>query len=387
MKSTGFDEVSLLSLSSGDYSPIKGLVEDLIDYCATKNVSVSLPSLRLDGFADEIPRNLERIRAGGLTFAPEAGTERLRRAINKPIEDATILRTITSAMSRHWENCKLYFMVGLPSETDEDILGITELSLRIRRELTSQGWRRGTLHISIGTFCPKPHTPYQWCGQIPDSEIRRRIEMIRSALRHRRIKLSTHDTEPSILEAILSRGNIQLSSVIEAAFHAGCRFDEWSECFQWERWLEAFAQSDLHPSALAEKTYEREDLLPWSVVDCGLNPQYLWHEHVRTFNNRVSLHCGHRQCRACGVCDTETVFTVRAPLRDSGPETPRDVDTGGTFRYRLKYEKQGASAWLSHRISLAQSTPRSAGHMSIWCSHKAIIRIRKSSTQEPWQWA
>jgi radical SAM family uncharacterized protein/radical SAM-linked protein len=362
LEATGYDEVSLLSLSSGDHSRIDELVRVLVSHCEPRSVSVSLPSLRLDGFDAAIPRELERVHGGGLTFAPEAGTDRLRRAINKPIDDATILHTIENAVNRHWSSCKLYFMVGLPSETDEDVCAIPGLSLRIRRALNARGWLRGTLHVCAGSFCPKPHTPYQWYGQIPGGEIDRRLRLIRSRIRHRGIKLSTGDIEPSILEATLARGDLRLSDVIEAAFRGGCRFDEWTECFRWEGWVKAFGESDLEPSRLAERTYEPDDLLPWAVIDTGLNPRYLWHEYLRTFDARPSHHCGDERCRVCGVCDGETVVTVHARQGEAELKIDHRLHSHETFQYRLRYEKRGSSAWLSHQdlIETIDSTLRRA---------------------------
>jgi len=347
-ESTGYDELSLLSLSSGDYSRIRDLVSSLMDHCESRQVSVSLPSLRLDGFAEEIPRNLERVRGGGLTFAPEAGTERLRRAVNKAIPDATILDTIRQAMTKHWESLKLYFMIGLPTETEEDIAGIGRLVARIHGMLRGQGWRRGTIHVSIGTFSPKPHTPYQWCGQISTAVCADRLRILRSDLRRNGIKLSTNNPEPSLLEAILARGDIRLAGVIELAFRAGCRFDEWFECFRWDLWQNAFRQMGLRPESLAEKTYRREDLLPWSVIDIGVRPEYLWHEYRRTFEDRPSDHCGRDDCRVCGVCDGDSVRTIRSSTDQPLPQESAPVRQEGTFRYRLKYAKHGPGTWLSH---------------------------------------
>ena len=346
--STGYDEVSLLSLSTGDYSRIQDLVSSLMDHCENRQVSISLPSLRLDGFAEEIPRNLERVRGGGLTFAPEAGTERLRRAVNKAIPDVTILDTIRQAMGKHWESLKLYFMIGLPTETEKDIAGIGRLVGKIRGMLREQGWRRGTIHVSIGTFCPKPHTPYQWCGQISAAVCKDRLRILRSDLRQNGIKLSTHNLEPSLLEAILARGDIRLAGVIELAFRAGCRFDEWFECFHWDLWQNAFRQMALNPESLAEKTYRREDLLPWSVIDIGVRPEYLWQEYQRTFEDRPSDHCGQDGCRVCGVCDGDSVRTIRSSAHQPPPREPAPTRQEGTFRYRLKYAKHGPGTWLSH---------------------------------------
>lgn len=351
LETTGYDEVSLLSLSSGDYSRIRELTEGLIAYCEPHRISVSLPSLRMDGYAPEISRTLERVRGGGMTFAPEAGTERLRNAINKPIDDNTILETVRNAVSKHWSSFKTYFMIGLPSETDEDIEGIIDLSTRIRRELNDCGWRRGTLHVSVGAFSPKPHTPFQWCGQIPLMEIRRRLGTIRSRIRQRGIKVSTHSPEPSVLEAALARGDIRLADVIERAYRLGARFDGWSESFQWEIWQTAFIESSLDPAALAEKSYEKADRLPWEVVDLGLNHEYLWREYQRTFETKPSQHCGERKCRLCGVCDDGSVITVRAsdgdlPRLDGrlSEESPTEL-----YRYRLEYRKHMPAVWLSHQ--------------------------------------
>jgi len=363
LEATGHDEISLLSLSTGDYSRIKELTEGLLSYCEPRRIAMSLPSLRLDGYASEISRFLERIRGGGMTFAPEAGTERLRRAINKPIADDAILQTIRNSISKHWSSYKLYFMVGLPSEAEEDIRGIIDLSSRIRRELNEQGWRRGTLHVSVGAFSPKPHTPYQWCGQISLDEIRRRLKLVRSGICRRGIKVSTHDVEPSVLEAILARGDIRQADVIETAYRGGARFDEWSESFQWEIWLSAFDDAGMSHVTLAEKTYQQDDLLPWNVIDLGLDTAYLWREYQRTFDVKPSRHCGEEKCRLCGVCDGETWITVRAPKENIASQPADEARPSETFRYRLRYEKRGSATWLSHQdlIGTMNSIFRRAG--------------------------
>ncbi len=354
LKETGYDEVSMMSLSSGDYTGAEQLSRCLIGQHENRQVKVSLPSLRLDGFSANIPRELEKVCGGGLTFAPEAGTERLRQVINKYISDQDIFDTIGRSFNKNWESAKLYFMIGLPTETDEDVLAIAELSQRIRKYLDSLGWRRGRVHVSVGTFSPKPHIPFQWYGQIPEEEMRRRIQIIRKAIKHPKIKFNWHDTQPSRLEAALSRGDIRAADAIETAFRKGARFDEWYEHFNDELWRSAFAKHGLSVEAYASQDYEYEDSLPWDAVSININKQYLWREWQRALEIKGTFHCGNEKCRVCGVCDGEDVVTIHTPAMDSEKEAPVPMQQPETiFRYRLAYEKTGTLRFASHQDLIA----------------------------------
>ncbi len=358
LKATGHDEVTLMSLSCGDYTEIETLAERTIDEHVKNRVSIALPSLRLDGFSERIPRALERVRGGGFTFAPEAGTERLRRAINKPILDETILETIGKTFNKRWKTVKLYFMIGLPTETDEDVIGIALLCKRIRAHLDAMGWKRGHVNVSVGTLSPKPHTPYQWRGQIDELEARRRMRLIHKEIRHPKIKLSWHDTTPSCLEASMARGDLRIADVLETAYELGARFDEWSESFNPKIWQEAFDQHDLSMQSIASQEYEREDLLPWEPITTGVDRAYLWREWERTLEEKKSSHCGDPRCSVCGVCDDEhgaTVHTGPSLRAEEAVEEPAEVtekaagEPEKTYRYRLAYEKRAAVAYGSHQ--------------------------------------
>ena len=356
---TGYDDVTLMSLSSGDYTRADALTECIMSDHEDRRVSVTLPSLRLDGFSENIPRVLERVSGGGLTFAPEAGTERLRKAVNKFISDEQIFDTISKVFNKNWETAKLYFMIGLPTETDEDVIGIADLAKRIRIHLDGMGWRRGRVHISVGTFSPKPHIPYQWYGQISEPEARRRIELIKKHIKHPKIKFNWHGTRPSRLEASLARGDIRLADVIETAFRAGARFDEWHECFQDRIWQEAFDRHELSYQGYASQEYAHDDLLPWDVISVHLNKRYLWHEWQRTFDEKGTFHCGNELCRVCGVCRDDTAVTVHTPPPREEPAVAAESEVReaeaqpATHRYRIAYEKTGPLLYASHQDLLS----------------------------------
>ena len=247
---SGWDEMSLTSLSSADYSCLQRLVDDLQKDFASEKISFSLPSLRIDSFSIELAQKLQQVRKSGLTFAPEAGTQRLRNVINKNVTEENLLDACAAAFAKGWKSVKLYFMMGLPTETDEDILGIAELAQKVvivYREITGRKDVRVT--VSVSCFVPKPFTPFQWFAQIPLEEFQRRQNLLKSAIKDRAITFNYHDAKVSVLEGIIARGDRRLAKVIETAWKLGAKFDGWSDLFNYDAWQKAFEVCGVDGSA------------------------------------------------------------------------------------------------------------------------------------------
>jgi radical SAM family uncharacterized protein/radical SAM-linked protein len=364
LEQTGFNELGLLSLSTADYSPLPNLCYNLVHDYAPQRISLSLPSLRIDKFPSRVMEELGKVGGSGLTFAPEAGTERLRHAINKPVTDAEIFAQIEDAISKNQSTVKFYFMIGLPTETDEDLQGIVDTMQTIQKMLKEAGRRRTQLHVGLSPFVPKPHTPYQWYGQIALDEMFRRIRFVADQLKAMRIKVNWHDPKKSELESAFARGDAHLGKVLRTAWENGARFDEWQECFEYDRWEQAFAAHHLSITDYASKTYEKEDALPWQNLSILVEPRYLWKEWEKTFSENDTLHCGYAQCRACKVCDGEKVFTVniesnekftlfreqeQLDLIQQEAESSRVPQSNQQYRYRIRFQKTGKIRFTSHR--------------------------------------
>ena len=311
---TGYDEVSLLSLSTGDYSEVHALVPEIIDSMEAQRVSVSLPSLRLDSFLKEDLEKMQSIRKSGLTFAPEAGTQRLRDVINKNVTEEDLLRATTDAFACGWTGVKLYFMLGLPTETDEDVLGIAELARKVSAAFYAlpkeQRGKALRLTVSASTFVPKPFTAFQWCPQVPLDEIRRRQALLREALRGiRGVQFQCHLSDLSVLEAAFSRGDRRLAAVLVSAYRRGCRFDSWSECYRPEAWRAAFSEQGLAMEDYAGWAPPLDAPLPWSHIDMLVTEQYLRREYEKAMQAVTTRDCrqgcngcfGGRYADACGI--------------------------------------------------------------------------------------
>lgn len=300
---TGYDEISLLSLSTGDYSNVHALVPQIIREMAQNRVSVSLPSMRVDAELAADLDVMQTVRKAGLTFAPEAGTQRLRDVINKNVTEEDILRAANDAFEAGWSTVKLYFMLGLPTETDEDVLGIAELSrkvaalfYRLPKEKRGKGLK---LNVSVSTFVPKPFTAFQWCGQNALEEIRRKQALLREAMHGARgVQLSCHLSTLSVLEAALSRGDERLADVLEKAYRYGCRFDSWSEHFKPAAWDKAFAECGLTAEAYAMREYPLDARLAWNMVDMLVTDEYLKREYQSAYAGRTTPDCRTR-CNGC----------------------------------------------------------------------------------------
>jgi radical SAM family uncharacterized protein len=304
---TGFDEVSLTSLSTTDHSQIEQILRRLNRLFSGTGVSVSIPSQRIDAFGLEMARLVAGEKKAGLTFAPEAGTQRLRDSINKNVTEANLLETVRYAYSTGWRRCKLYFMIGLPGETDEDVQAIAALANRAyaaAKDAVSNDRRSSVrMSVSVAVFVPKPHTPFQWGGQIARSEIERRIELLRASRLHRGIDLHWHDPAASRIEAALARAGREASALVEEAWRRGSLFDAWSERFDAKRWDEAAAACGLSIAALAERDFAPDEALAWDHVDSGVSKEFLAEELVRSHECATSGDCSFTACIDCGVCD------------------------------------------------------------------------------------
>ena len=295
----GYSEASLLSLSTGDYHDISGLITSLKGKFSKQSINISLPSLRLDKSSIDLIESLPRKRKTTLTFAPEAGSDRLRKAINKNIPEDLILDTFATAFQKGWLNLKLYFMIGLPTETYEDIEAIVDLVAKTLK-LGSKSRRPG-LRINVSTFVPKAHTPCQWLPQDNEAEILKKQDILRHGLSKLKLRFSWQDTGISQLEALLSRGDRRLGAVIYRAWQLGCRFDTWNEHFDFSRWLQALADNNLDLSFYAHRQRSLDELLPWQHIDIGVTSAFLKRELEKIKEGIVTGDCRTDSCNACGL--------------------------------------------------------------------------------------
>lgn len=303
LENSGNNEITLSSLSTSDYRGLKELTDELIPYCAENRVSLSVPSLRADNFSRELMEKLQTVRKSGLTFAPEAGTQRLRDVINKNLREEEILSTCAQAFAGGWNNVKLYFMLGLPTETDEDVLGIAELVYKV-----VQAWKENAVnrkrglrvHVATAYFVPKPHTPFQWEAQITPQEYLRRCKLLKEHLYSKSIEYDYHSTELSRLEAVFARGDRRLGAVIEEAVKNGARLDGWDEYFRYDIWCNAFEKCGIPVDFYTVRGYGEEEILPWDMIDVGVSKKFLLRERQRAYAAQVTPDCRHG-CAGCGA--------------------------------------------------------------------------------------
>lgn len=298
---TGYDEVSLVSLSTADYSGVEWVAGKLAEQYPQDRVKVSLPSLRVDAFSVNLAHSLKEAYGGGLTFAPEAGTQRLRDVINKGVTQEDIERAVEAAFAIGWSAVKLYFMIGLPTETDEDLDGIPHLAFRARDIGRRYAGNRTRVKVSVGTLIPKPHAPFQWHGQDPYGRIREKMARLQRAIRGPGLSVSWHDPETSVLEAALARGDRRTAAVIHRAWRLGCRFDAWTEHFRFDLWRQAFAEEGMDIHAEAEKVLDPEATLAWDHISAGVSKCFLVEEYNRAMRAELSPDCRYSKCLACGV--------------------------------------------------------------------------------------
>lgn len=303
LKNTGYQEATLLSLSSSDYRPLDEVCDGLLEYCEPRSMSLALPSLRADNFSMDIMSRLQKVRKGGLTFAPEAGTQRLRDAINKNVREEDLLHSCQVAFEGGWNGVKLYFMLGLPTETDEDVLGIAELANQVlhtwRMHATNKA-RGVRITVSTSCFVPKPHSPFQWEAQVTMDEYKRKVNLLRENIRAKSVTYNWHDPDTSFVEAVLSRGDRRIADVIEEVWRCGGKLEAWGDYFSFDRWMAAMDACGVDPMFYACRERGKDEFLPWDIVDMGVRRAHLWHEREQAYKAELSPDC-RKQCTGCGA--------------------------------------------------------------------------------------
>ena len=303
LEDSGHNEITLSSLSTSDYRGLKALTDEMIPYCAERRINLSVPSLRADNFSRELMEKLQTIRKSGLTFAPEAGTQRLRDVINKNLTEDEILGTCSQAFEGGWNNVKLYFMLGLPTETDEDVLGIAELVYKVIqawKEHATNKKRGLRVHVATAYFVPKPHTPFQWEPQITPEEYLRRCRLLKSHFYSKSIEYNYHAPDLSRLEAVFARGDRRLGPVIEAAVAKGAKLDGWDEYFNYSYWFDAMNECGIDETFYTTRGFGEEEILPWDTIDVGVNKKFLLRERRQAYAETVTPDC-REGCAGCGA--------------------------------------------------------------------------------------
>ncbi len=355
LRCTGYEELSLASLSAGDYTGIQPLVVDLMKQYHDSRVSISLPSLRVGTLTSEMVQAIADTRKTGFTLAPEAGTERLRNVINKPLSDSDLFHAAETIFKNGWNVLKLYFMIGLPTETDEDLDGIVRLVNEIF-SLGRKASKRGVqLNITLSSFVPKPHTAFQWLGQASLEEIRTKQRYLEQRIRRRGIALKPHNAEMSLLEGAFARGDRTLGRVIQEAVRLGCRFDGWSECFDFRKWEEAFAKFGVAMPDYACRTFKKEETLPWEYVHSGISKEFFQTEYQRALAAETTENC-RMECRQCGLkCKDGGTPLLGKPAALTPPkpatadsQEQKSKECEHSVRVRFQYAKTGRIKFLSH---------------------------------------
>lgn len=351
LRNTGYDEISLLSLSTGDYSCIAPLLQTLMKRYAVERIAVSFPSLRVGTLTQDLVDEVKKVRKTGFTLAPEAGSDRLRQTINKGITEEDLLANAFSVYSAGWRLIKLYFMIGLPGETRDDVLAIADLAKKVKMEGRRSG-QGGDVNVSVGTFVPKPHTPFQWEPQIPLGETRDKQQFLRKELQLRKLKLKWQDAPISFLEGVFARGDRRLGKVLVKARELGCRFDGWGELFNFAAWQEALASTGIDP-LFYHRRRDLDEILPWDHLDCGVTKEFLLKEREHALNGEATGDCRDGVCTGCGVCDfTQIKMRLNSPdfaeTHDLAALPAQEPQPAEVSRVRLRFLKIGAMRFLSH---------------------------------------
>lgn len=350
LTNTGYEDVSLLSLSTGDYSAIQVLIDNLMTRCEPERIAVSLPSLRVGSLTPSLMAQIKRVRKTGFTIAPEAGSQRLRDVINKNINEEDLVENVQNAFRIGWQLIKLYFMIGLPTETEADLNGIVALVKRLQK-ICPPGRRSGNITVSVSTFIPKAHTPFQWCSQISLDESREKIRMLRSKLKGRGLRFKWQNPEMSILEGLWARGDRRLSSLLVKAYEMGCRFDGWSEHFQFKRWQEAMEACGVDIEFYTSRVRDLSEPLPWDHIDTGVTKDFLRLERKRALEQAETPDCRDGECHLCGVCDFDTIKPITFAADGDvpfGEKTLRSKDEGPFKKFWVSYAKRGRARYFGH---------------------------------------
>ncbi len=345
IEKTGHQEASLLSLSTGDFSQIEPLILNLNKKLSSENVSLSTPSLRASSVSETLFKEISKVRKSGFTIAPEAGTQRMRDIINKNLSEEDILSAVRLAAENGYTSVKLYFMIGLPYETDEDIIGIADTASKIKKAV--QEVKKGSFDISVSVshFVPKPHTPFQRFGQVPKNELERRMYMLKDELRRRKFKFKFHDTRMSLLEAFLSRGNEDVAKALEYVVEHGFYLDAWDDFVDYNKWTELCNEIGIDISSMAEKGYQEDDILPWSNILTGVSDKFYKREMEKAEKGLATIDCRNGKCSACGVCDFKTLEPQKS--EDITSIVSSTKENKSICQYEIIYEKYNKGVFFS----------------------------------------
>lgn len=352
LKETGYEDLSLLSLSSGDYSCIAPLMKQIMEFGETDRVAVSLPSLRAGSLTPELMELIRKVRKTGFTIAPEAGSQRLRDVINKNITEEDIVKTVENAFSLGWKMIKLYFMIGLPTETQADLNAIVELVKRLKPLTGSKHGKKEKINVSVATFVPKPHTPFQWEKQISLDEALKKIKWLKINLNLPGVHVKWQDPRVSKIEGVWSRGDRKLSAVLINAWKRGCRFDGWTDFFDYDRWVSVFEECGINPKEYTDGYSDLEAPLPWDHIHIGVDRSFLKKEKDRSQTGRITKDCRTGCCSGCGVCDFDSLKPVsfHDQKNNFSMETAEAVPETSdlSVKYRVSFKKMGAYRFLGH---------------------------------------
>ena len=346
LHATGYDEISLLSLSTGDYSCVEPLLTELMSRYARDRIAISLPSLRVGTLTEGLIGEIKKVRKTGFTLAPEAGSERMRKVINKGITEADLLETAFNVYRAGWRTIKLYFMIGLPGETTEDVQQIATLARQVKDQAKRSG-NPGEVNVAVSNFVPKAHTPFQWEAQISTDEILEKQYLLHTELKKRKLRLKWHDAPLSFMEGVFARGDRRLAPVIVRAVELGCRFDGWGDHFLLDRWQQAFADCGIQPDWYLRQR-ALDEVLPWDHLDCGVSRDFLLKERALALDEAATVDCRHGVCSACGVCDFNVVTNRLSDSADVPKREERISQDVLPARMRLRFGKSGAMRYLSH---------------------------------------
>jgi len=351
LQCTGYEDLSLLSLSTGDYSCIAPLINQIMRYGEKKHVAVSLPSLRAGSLTPALMEMIRKVRKTGFTIAPEAGSQRLRNVINKNISEADIVDTVTNAFSWGWKVIKLYFMIGLPTETQEDLEAIVALVKRLTNVSGSNG-KKGRINVSVATFVPKPHTPFQWEAQISLATAMQKMKWLKDNLRMKNVHFKWQDPRVSQVEGIWSRGDRRLGKVLIDAWKNGCRFDGWTDFFNYNRWAAVFNKNGIDLADTVKTHVDSGRPLPWDHIHFGIDPSYLIQERMRALEGKTTADCRTGNCCGCGVCDFKRIKPITYDNQKMGfqADIPIEVKTPNavSINYRVSFKKMGLARFLGH---------------------------------------
>ncbi|MFO7885779.1 MAG: TIGR03960 family B12-binding radical SAM protein [Desulfobacteraceae bacterium] len=368
---TGYTDISLLSLSTGDYSRLEPLLSSLVSIDDTHCTALSLPSVRAGRLTPQLMKIIRSVRKTGFTIAPEAGTQRLRDVINKDITEQDIFDTVTHAFALGWRSIKLYFMNGLPTETHEDIEGICDLAKRLAAVKSGgKGKKKAGVTVSFAAFIPKAHTPFQRCPQITMEKSLENLDYLKKNLRHPGIRLKWQNPEMSLLEGVFARGDRRLSLVIETAWKKGCRMDGWDDCFRFDLWQEAFKESGTDPLFYTSRQRSSDEVLPWSHIDSRVSEAFLEEEYEKAMAGKITEDCRENGCTGCGVCDFEKTAPIvfkKTEQDDKEPGRPVEIKQKKDVhfaRLRLYYEKTGPARFFGH-LELANIVKRAVKRAGI----------------------